>query len=358
MTADTRVKEDIALTLVMAVIGSSGTPLLLLDDKLTVIAASTSFHRAFHIDPTTMPGRPLFELGAGEWNVPQLRSLLAATAVGHADIEAYEMDFRRKGRDTRRLVLNARKLAYDNVDDVRLLLTITDVTDARAAEQLRLAVVEEKDNLLREKAVLLQELQHRVANSLQIIASVLLQSARRVNSDETRAHLHQAHQRVMSVAALQRQLSESRLDDVRLRPYFVELCETIGASMIRDHFHLKLEATADESVARADISVSLGLIVTELVINALKHAFPNDRGGKIMVDYRSEGSDWALSVNDDGVGMPRDTGNAKAGLGSSIIKALAAQLRARIEIVNTSPGTSISIIHSEAEASPGETSAV
>ena len=75
-----------------------------------------------------------------------------------------------------------------------------DVTDARIAEKL-------KDDLLKEKAVLLQELQHRVANSLQIIASVLMQSARRVQSDEARTHLQQAHQRVMSVASLQHHLA-------------------------------------------------------------------------------------------------------------------------------------------------------
>ena len=73
-------------------------------------------------------------------------------------------------------------------------LAVADVTAARAADKL-------KDDLLREKAILLQEVQHRVANSLQIIASVLLQSARKVQSEETRGHLKDAHNRVMSVAA-------------------------------------------------------------------------------------------------------------------------------------------------------------
>ena len=63
----------------------------------------------------------------------------------------------------------------------------------------------------------------------------------------------------------------------------------------------------------ADASVSLGLIVTELVINALKHAFPDRRKGKILVDYRAYGTEWTLSVRDDGVGMPE--GETKPGLG-------------------------------------------
>src|SRR3546814_3604496 len=118
--------------------------------------------------------------------------------------------------------------------------------------------------------ILLQELQHRVANSLQIIASVLMQSARRVQSEEARGHLHDAHNRVMSIATLQQQLAASRLGDVELRGYFTQLCESLGALMIHDHDQLSIAVTADSSSVNADISVILGLIVTELVINALR----------------------------------------------------------------------------------------
>jgi two-component sensor histidine kinase len=248
------------------------------------------------------------------------------------------MDLNRSNRTPRRLVLNARKLNYADADHVRLLLSVTDVTDARLSAKV-------KDDLLREKAVLLQELQHRIANSLQIIASVLLQSARRVHSDETRSHLYDAHQRVMSVAAVQKQLAATTLGDVALRPYFTDLCQSIGASMIRDHNQLTLMVEADESLASADVSVSLGLIVTELVINALKHAFPGRRSGAIMVGYRSDGPKWTLSVADDGVGMPNDPASAKSGLGSSIVEALAKQLKALVQVKDVNPGTLVSIIH-------------
>jgi two-component sensor histidine kinase len=220
---------------------------------------------------------------------------------------------------------------------------VSDLTEARIAEKL-------KDDLLREKAVLLQEVQHRIANSLQIIASVLLQSARNVLSDESRLHLTDAHHRVMSIATVQKQLAATTEGEVELRPYFSQLCQSLGASMIRDHARQSIEVDRDNSVVSADVSVSLGLIVTELVINALKHAFPDDRAGLISVGYKSTGPNWALTVEDDGVGMPSDKREASPGLGTSIVEALARQLHARVGVAARHPGTAISIIHARIAA--------
>jgi two-component system, sensor histidine kinase PdtaS len=323
-------------SLALALVAASDAPILLLDADLAVVAASISFSRAFQIDPAVIVGTSLFELGLGEWDVPQLRSLLKATLSGAADFDAYEMDLARAGRPLRRLVFTAHQLDHGDRAIVRLLLTVSDVTDARLAERL-------KDDLLREKAMLFKELQHRVANSLQIIASVLMQSARRSPSVDTKGYLYDAHSRVMSVAALQRQLATSSLADVELRGYFSELCESIGASMIPDRDNLRLEVQCDESSAAPDISVSLGLIVTELVINALKHAFPDGRGGQIVVSYQSAKSDWTLSVSDNGIGMPDGTVPAKAGLGTSIVQALTKQLDAQLSIRPARPGTRVVI---------------
>lgn len=337
--------SEIALQLTQAVVVSSTTPVLLLDGDFSVLVASASFCRDFRIDPARLPSS-VFALGEGEWDVPQLRSLLTATMADYADIEAYEMELVRSGKDARRLVLSAQKLDYGDPGHPRLILSVLDVTQSRREDKA-------KDDLARENASLLQELQHRVANSLQIIASVLLMSAKRVQSDETRTHLYDAHQRVMSVASVQRQLATSRQGDVRLGPYLTDLCDSIGASMIRNRTELKLAVTLDDndSVAGAEAAMSMGLIVTELVINALKHAFPGQRGGRIAVAYSEDGRDWLLSVSDDGVGFPKDPHSAPAGLGTSIVQALAQQLRADVTLVGTSPGTSVEIRHIDAKKS-------
>lgn len=325
-----------AISLALALVASSKVPLILVDDAFRVVGASGTFSSAFGLDPKSVNGTDIARLGRGEWNVPQLKSLLKATFGGTATVDAYEMDLVRDGHDTACLVLNAHKLDYDD-DQPLVALTVTDVTSARRSEKL-------KNDLIQEKQVLLQELQHRVANSLQIIASVLMQSARRVQSDETRLHLHDAHHRIMSIATLQKQLAIATADKVELRRYFKDLCASIGASMIDSEERISLVSTTDDSSADANMSVSLGLIITELVINSLKHAFPDrNQKGSINVDYRGEGAGFKLTVSDDGVGIIAGEGTGKPGLGTGIVDALAKQLGASVETANAKPGTKVSV---------------
>jgi two-component system, sensor histidine kinase PdtaS len=332
-------RNEAVNSLAMALVESSKAPLLLLDDEVVVIGASSSFCNVFNLDPLQIANRRLADLGAGEWDVPQLNSLLQATIAGAAEIEAYEMDLVRKGRETCRLILSAHKLDYFDTEKVRVVLAATDVTATRLAE-------EQKDALVREKQVLLQELQHRVANSLQIIASVLMQSARRVQSEETRLHLRDAHSRVMSIAMLQRQLAVTQLRSVDLRTYFADLCRSISASMIGDPKLLTLETVVDDTTTNSDVSVSMGLIVTELVINAIKHAFPDQvAGGKIVVSFAAADGAWLLSVSDNGIGMPVGEKRGKPGLGTGIVEALSKQLEASVTVLDAAPGTRVEIQH-------------
>jgi two-component sensor histidine kinase len=344
LAPNTRLPE-VALSLALAVIASSTAPLLLLDGDCRIIAASGSFATAFGLAHEAIAGQSIFALGNGEWDVPRLRSLLAGTLSGAADIPAYEIDLKLPVRGKRRLVLHAHKLAYSDgefaVTGVRVLLAVADVTDARQRDKV-------KDELLREKATLLQEIQHRIANSLQIIASVLMQSARKVGSEESRIHLRDAHNRVMAVAELERQLAESQSEGVDVVTYLSQLCQSLGASMIEDHDQITLGASGDDSLVTANVSVSLGLIVTELVINALKHGFPDQRKGQILVEYRAKGDYWTLTVGDDGVGMPEPEA-AVAGLGTNIVNALARHLRADVTVTDGAPGTIVSVAHKAAD---------
>jgi two-component sensor histidine kinase len=337
MAARKHNSEDVALSLTLAVVTSSPAPLLLLDGHLTVVAASTSFCDAFDTRAPELIGQSLYALDAVQWDGPELRSLMATTLSGEAEFDGRDIDLKQPRRPDRHLILQTRRLVYLDLEQTRILVAVSDVTDARADATRR-------ETALRQSSVLLQEVRHRVANSLQIIASVLLQNARRTTSEETRGHLQDAHHRVMSVAALERLLSATEDGEVEALTYFTRLCETLSASMICDIDQIALTVESGEGVVEARVLVSLGLIVTELVINALKHAFPDGRPGKITVDYDFRGPNWILCVRDDGVGMPM-TPPARTGLGTSIVRALAGQLHASVEVTPERPGTQVSIKH-------------
>ncbi|WP_408587683.1 sensor histidine kinase [Novosphingobium sp.] len=322
----------------MALVMSSTTPLVLLDGGWRVEAVSGSFCRAFGLDPVDIVGKPIFAIGGGEWNVPELRALKEASAALRTTVANCEMDFVQQGCAPRQLVLSAHQLDLPDSAGNHAVLGVADVTDLRRGERI-------KDDLIHDKQLLLQELRHRVANSLQIIASVLMQSARRVQSEEARNHLHDAQRRVMSIATLQHQLAVSDSDDVPIGPYFEELCKSIGASLIGDPSAIRLTVDADGTIMSSAMSISLGLIVTELVINCLKHAFPDRRdGGIIAVDYHTTPTGWRLSVTDNGIGMPISPALITRGLGTGVVNALAKQLHGEVAITDNTPGTRVTIV--------------
>ena len=339
MSAEKHSPEDVALSLTLAIVTSSPAPLLLLDGQLTIIAASTSFCAVFGATTAQLTGQPLYALDDGKWNNLQLRSLMTATMSGEEALDALDIDLQRRRQPVRHLIVQARRLVYLDLEQTRILVAVSDVTDARADARL-------KEEAARENNTLLREVRHRVANSLQIIASVLQRNARTTKSEEVRGHLQNAHHRVMSVAALERLLSTSEKGDIAVHAYFTRLCESISASMIGEGDQTSLIVEGGEGVIEARVSVSLGLIVTELVINALKYAFPDGRPGKIAVDYNFHGPNWILCVRDDGVGMP-PFAPARSGLGTSIVAALAGQMNASIELTALHPGTQVSIKHTQ-----------
>jgi two-component sensor histidine kinase len=113
--------------------------------------------------------------------------------------------------------------------------------------------------------------------------------------------------------------------------------------MIGDSRPIILKVEADPGTGVSAEAVNIGLITTELVINALKHGFPDGNGGEIVVRYQVDDANWRLSVSDKGVGLQQNHG--RRGLGTTIVEALAHQLKARVEISSQSPGVIVSIVH-------------
>ncbi len=351
--------ED-AQTLAQAIVDTIHEPLIVLDGGLRVLAASRAFYETFKVDSGHTMGCRLYDLGDGQWNIPALRLLLETILPEKTAMDGFEVEHDFPGVGRRTVLLNARKVISRTGADGAILLAVTDITARRAVERDLAGQLEHAEELLRQKQVLLQEMQHRVANSLQIIASILMIKARAVTSEETRLHLRDAHQRVLSVAEVQSHLHASDgLDQIEVGPYLTKLCASLAASMLGDSHPISLRVEADHGLLGSDKAVSMGLIVTELVINAIKYAFPEPaqpygatlawpepRGDAlILVRFESAGEGWMLGVRDNGVGVDATAApGAHGGLGGAIVEALVKQLDARMQ-VDSAAGMDVSIRH-------------
>ena len=334
-----------AQTLAMAIVDTFPEPFLVLDDGLRVIAASRCFYEVFNEDPERAHGRHFFELGGGRWNVPALRLGLETVLRDHAPMNGLELDQDCPDLGRRTMLLSARPVRYEESAAATLLLAFKDITERRLIEREKQALLEHTEELLAQHQTLLREMEHRIANSLQIIASILLLKAGAVASEETRDELRDAHQRVMSVAAVQSHLHASDgIDHIHIGAYLTKLSAGLAASMIGPHQGIEIEVVADEGTLQTSHAVSLGLIVTELIINAIKYAFPTARAGaRILVTFEVDEADWKLGVSDNGCGRTAATATRSSGLGTVIVEALAKQLQAQIEEVSGPNGLSVEV---------------
>jgi len=337
-------------SLAQTIVESVREPLLALDEHFNILFASGSFHRSFQISPAETDHRPLFELDSGAWDIPELRALLERCLSERSGIEGFEIahEFPRIGRRDLLLHVNA----TGDVNDRGMILGIEDLTDRRAIEGDKADLQLQTDDLLWQKEMLLEEMEHRILNSLQIIASILMLKARSVAGEETRQELEDAHRRVLSVAAVQRHLRVSgRSELVEVAPYLTNLCASLAESLLGEGDPDMLKVIAEDGRVTSAQAVSLGLIVTELLINALKHAFPRPGpADAVVVRYKADGGDWSLSVSDNGVGQKGGGSAGKGGLGTSLVKTLAHQLGAVIETTTGPRGMRVSILHSKVMA--------
>jgi len=194
--------------------------------------------------------------------------------------------------------------------------------------------------LAAEREVLLREVNHRVGNSLQIIASLLHLQANSATQEGVKAALTNAMGRVAAVAQVHRRLYTSHdLKSVLLNQYLEALLEDLRRSAEGNRMsRLTLKAEAIE--IDPDRAVAIGIIVNELVMNAVKYAYP-DGAGPIHVDLRAQGDDIALAITDDGVGLNVKVDPRSTGMGQRIVTAMAGKLDANVERDPTHSGTRI-----------------
>ncbi|MDP8997133.1 MAG: GAF domain-containing protein [Pseudomonadota bacterium] len=186
---------------------------------------------------------------------------------------------------------------------------------------------------------LLREMNHRVKNSLQIVASMLALQSRDVADVELEAHLNEASYRVAAVARAHEQLSHSPgIERMDIGKYINTICRDLDASAA----HCEVYTDTDDGIViETDRAISIALIVNELITNCAKYAYKGRSGGKVWVKVaRTDKLRFAISVRDEGTGLPVDFNFRQAkGLGMRIISAFISQLGAELAVHPLAPGT-------------------
>jgi PAS domain S-box-containing protein len=181
---------------------------------------------------------------------------------------------------------------------------------------------------LREKETLLKEVYHRVKNNLQVIQSLLNLQRRELPQGTARSGMQDMIQRVSAMALLHEQLYRSdNLSAVSLRRYVQDVLDQLAQANDGRGRGIALQTDLTEIAIELDSAMPLGLLLTELITNGYKHAFPPGRGGRIMVAIRPQEAGVAIIVSDDGVGFPAGFDPSKASsMGMRLAFALAQQL--------------------------------
>jgi two-component sensor histidine kinase len=178
---------------------------------------------------------------------------------------------------------------------------------------------------------LLREVNHRVANSLQLVSAFVQMQGSALDDGVARAALKDTQRRIEAIIQVHRRLYSSQdVESVDMQDYLAALVRELQDTLSTAASPRRLSLVADEVRLPTDQAVSVGVIVNELVTNACKYAYKRGEAGEVRVRLADGGDGLTLTVEDDGAGMPADGAIHGTGLGGRLIKAMAASLNSEV----------------------------
>ena len=327
---------DTARQFAEGIVQNAPWPLLILDRELRVIKANPAFYAVFQTSPEETERQLIYTLGNGPWNIPELRRLLDDIIPHNSRFQDFAVNHEFPHIGEKTLLLNARRIRRDEHETDTILLGIEDITEHRQTEK-RIA------GALKEKEVLLREIYHRVKNNLQIISSLLGLQADTIADEAVRGLFEESQRRIQAMSLVHQRLYDSEdLASIDTSTYLQSLIGDL-ARMYDPEGRIAFDIQA-ESDMNIDTAIPCGLILTELVSNAFKYAFPETQPGQIRVTLRPEAENrWLLVVQDNGIGLPSDIDiTATNSLGLTLVHDLASQLEGSVQ-VDRSQGTMFTI---------------
>jgi PAS domain S-box-containing protein len=251
-----------------------------------------------------------------------------------------------------------RKAALDKLEETKAQLEVMVKERTKelslANEELKKEISQRKlaqeqiHESLKEKIVLLREIHHRVKNNLQIVSSLLNLQAGYISDKNVLEIFKESQNRIRSMALIHEKLYQSRdLDKINFSEYIQSLTKDLFRSYQSQLGRIRLNCEAGQIFLEIDQAILCGLIVNELVSNALKHAFKGKSEGEIFVQIIQEGDNYQIIVRDDGIGFPKDIDIENTdSLGLQLVSSLTSQMSGTIEI-NSDRGTMIKISFKE-----------
>jgi two-component sensor histidine kinase len=202
-----------------------------------------------------------------------------------------------------------------------------------------------RDRMLLSKDATIREIHHRVKNNLQTISSLLRLQGRRLESAEAKAAVEESVRRIRTIALVHETLSRDVGDDIDFNDILLPLAAMVEEGLQSPDRPVRLRISGNAGRLSANVATPLAVVLTELLQNAVEHAFVDGRPGTISVDMANDGSMLAVTVSDDGVGLPDDFRIEDAtGLGLSIVRTLVTtELLGTIDMVRADPGTVVSL---------------
>jgi len=207
------------------------------------------------------------------------------------------------------------------------------VLERTRLEQGKLEVEEQLRASNARLETLLREVNHRVANSLQLVSALVQMQSNAVVDEAARRALEDTQRRIAAIGQVHRRLyTADHVESVDMQEYLGALVEELAQTWSSTGAPRHLKLAAEPIRLPTDRAVSLGVIVNELVSNACKYAYDPDTAGEVRIELAREGDDFfVLAVEDDGCGIPADASPRGTGLGTRVIRAMAQSLQSAVE---------------------------
>jgi len=211
------------------------------------------------------------------------------------------------------------------------------------------------EQALKDKDMLMKEIYHRVKNNLMVISSLLNLQSRYIKDEEAKGIFKESQNRAHSMAIIHERLYRSSdLKRIDFGDYIRTLANDLYHTYVPDPERVDLKVNVDEIMMDINTSIPLGLIINELLSNSMKHGFPGDTTGEIIIDFHKVDNDFILEVRDTGIGIPEDMDIYNTGsLGMQLVTSLTQQISGELELTRT-PDTCFSITFPEKEYGESE----